>query len=127
MTNSFTLKVDDDFSFGGYQPTASAPRQTGMKRNVSFTDDLFGSGNNNNDMFSSMRPKTTSSSGNKQEDTQNNLMRTMPNPSNKSTDEWLNGSNDTKKKSMDFSLDDLLKPRDSVNNNKANISTGLYN
>lgn len=104
----------------------SAPRQTGMKRNVSFTDDLFGAGNNDN-MFSSMRPKTTSAPGqNKPDEAQNNLMRTMPNPSIKTTDEWLNGSNDTsKKKSMDFSLDDLLKPRDSTNN-KANTSTGSY-
>ncbi len=62
-------------------------------------------------------------------------MRTMPNPTTKKDDDWLSGlipnnessnnnnnnNNNSRKKSSDFSLDDLIKPRDS-SANKGNTS-----
>ena len=130
-----SAKVDDDFNFGGYTPsalasTSSQPRANGMKRNVSFTDDLF----ENNNLFgesssSTVRPKTTSSIGNAKQEEPLNLMRTMPNPITKSTDDWLNNSGgneaikaNSTRKSSEFSLDDLLRPRDTNRGGNASLT-----
>ena len=64
--SSQSNKADEDIGFGGgYQPSALSGRNnTGMKRNVSFTDDLFGVGATENIVNSLTRPKTSSAVGN---------------------------------------------------------------
>lgn len=136
--SSQSNKVDDEAGFGGgYQPSAMSSRSTGgMKRNVSFTDELFGPGGTDNIFNSLTRPKTATVASDKQEEPQSNLMRTMPNPATKKADDWLtglipgNGSssnnaanassnnnhNQSRRKSNDFNLDELIKPRDSSSN-----------
>ncbi len=135
-----SAKADEEINFGGYQPSAlsssGSRNHGGIKRNVSFGDDLFGA-DATESIFASLIRKPPPSKQSESE-AQNNLMRTMPNPTNKSTEDWLGGSNSTqnnnntgsRRKSIDFSIDDLLKPRDtnkanvSVNSNKNNLNTG---
>lgn len=101
---------DEDFQFGGYVPSAitNTPR-TITKRNVGFTDDIFGS----DQLTSPTRPKTTSSLNNsKTEEKGSILSRTMP--ESKGNDDWLSiiePKTPSKKNSNDSSLDDLLRPR----------------
>jgi hypothetical protein len=85
---------DDDFAFGGYVPSTIAssigPRSTsnsGSRRNVAFTDDLFESV----DLFATTpnRPKTSPSPQNNASATSNPLMKSLPLPSKSNTDEWL--------------------------------------
>jgi len=127
-----SAKAEDDVNFGGYQPsalsTSGSRNNGGMKRNVSFGDDLFGAGGTDS-IFASLARKPAAPKQSEPEP-QNSLMRTMPNPTNKSAEDWLGGSNtnqnnnninSSRRKSIDFSLDDLLKPRD-TSSNKANLS-----
>jgi len=115
---------DDDFSFGGYVPSAvgNAPRSTSVPRqprNVGFTDvDLFGGSGehlNQTTTTSPARPKTTSTINNNNNRSEERLSKTMPSGSN---DDWLsiiepsnNRTNNRKKSLNDSSLDDLLRPR----------------
>lgn len=108
---------DDDYQFGGYVPSAitNTPRtNTTSKRNVNFTDDLFG-GDLSVTASSPARPKTTSAIANNftnsKEEKTNNLSKTMP---ESSKDDWLSlidSKPPSKKNSNDSSLDDLLRPR----------------
>lgn len=97
-------RVDDDFSFGGYVPSASAGRPaTQAKRNVSFNGgDLF-----NDDLFSS-RPKTTESSNLSRNNSNatSSLMKTMPASTSSSKKPYDD---------FDFDFDSLVKPKNQTN------------
>ena len=105
-----SLKADDDFSPGGYIPSALASNKkpTVMKRQVSFSEDT-------DDLFASGRPKTTSSIPSKSNEEANLMMRTMPNPS-KNTDDWLS-SNFGSKKNPEFNFDEISRPSTAPNRN----------
>lgn len=112
---------EDDFQFGGYVPSAisNTPR-TITKRNVGFTDDIFGS----DQLTSPTRPKTTSSlSNSKTEEKGSILSRTMS--ESKGNDDWLSiiePKTPSKKNSNDSSLDDLLRPRSDSITRQSNIA-----
>lgn len=98
--NSNTNKNEEDFSFGGYVP--SAIRSTSQpKRNVGFTDDLF-----DVDIFANTRPKTAP--GPSQNEAKKaeppNLAKTISLPvknNNNTSDDWfgLSMGSDTSKAS----------------------------
>lgn len=127
-------QADDDFQFGGYVPSAvsNTPRATtAAKRNVGFTDDLFGSDSqiHSSGITSPARPKTTSAininnyrSDQDRGNSNTNLSRTMPadafrlnnNTNNNNNDDWLSivdPSRQPSKKASNDSIDELLRPR----------------